>query len=60
MVPLIDPKLPQARKKQKVVVVWGKGRDNKHVRDMWVLDVAKLTDGTLSPWKEVSFKFVLL
>lgn len=49
MVPLFDPKLPQARRKQKVLIVWGKGRDNKHVRDMWVLDVMSMT------WKEVGY-----
>ena len=48
MVSLVDPKLPQAREKQKVIVIWGKGRDNKHVRDMWILDVASMT------WKEVN------
>ena len=53
MVSLVDPKLPQARREQKVIVVWGKGRDNKHVRDMWILDVTSMT------WKEVSFLFVM-
>ena len=47
MVPLVDPKLPLARREQKVLVIWGKGRDNKHVRDMWVLDISSMT------WKEV-------
>ena len=53
MVSLVDPKLPQARRDQKVIVIWGKGRDNKHVRDMWILDVASMS------WKEVSPLFVL-
>ena len=48
MVSLVDPKLPQARVEQKVIVIWGKRRDNKHVRDMWILDVASMT------WKEVN------
>jgi len=47
MVALVDPSLPQARREQKVLVIWGKGRNNKHARDMWVLDVASMT------WKEV-------
>ena len=53
MVSLVNPQLPQARREQKVIVIWGKGRDNKHVKDMWVLDVASMT------WKEVSFLSVL-
>ena len=52
MVSLVDPKLSQAREEQKVIVIWGKGRDNKHVRDMWILDVTSMT------WKEVNSLFV--
>ena len=54
MASLVNPKLPKARKEQKVIVIWGKGRDNKHVRDMWILDVASMT------WKEVSSKLICI
>ena len=30
-----------------MLVIWGKGRNNKHARDMWVLDIASMA------WKEV-------
>ena len=44
---LVDPNSACAIDHQKMITVWGKGDDNKHVEDIWLLDISHVT------WKKV-------
>lgn len=50
---LVDPSSDLASLHQRLVTFWGKGSDNRHVEDIWVLAVAEME------WKKVRAQYFI-